>query len=184
MPAPEASSARDQLISSCWDRVPGCSRPAATLHTPISRDREISFERDKKLSITRSRRSGSSSFRAIVNATTRNFRERKNRKNDSIRFERIFRSLSLITNPRLPISCTCESFRRGMIESATMNEFPRNYSNEASIFLTTLRYFSIFQIMYIRKISKYRRTKFLLRVIKIRYSLLMFQIIDKVSLLR
>lgn len=113
MPAPEASSARDQLISSCWDRVPGCSRPAATLHTPISRDREISFERDKKLSITRSRRSGSSSFRAIVNATTRNFRERKNWKNDSIRFERIFRSLSLITNPRLPISCTCSKVFEG-----------------------------------------------------------------------
>lgn len=188
MPAPEASSARDQLISSCWDRVPGCSRPAATLHTPISRDREISFERDKKLSITRSRRSGSSSFRAIVNATTRNFRERKNRKKDSIRFERIFRSLSLITNPRLPISCTCSK----VFEGEWSNRRLLTGTNFPEIILTrhpsSSRLYDIFPCFKSCRFAKflniYRRTKFLLRVIKIRYSLLMFQIIDKVSLLR
>ena len=41
----------------------------------------------------------------------------------------------------------------------------------------------MFQITYIRKISKYI-SKFLLQLIKIRYSLIIFRIIDKVSLLR
>lgn len=79
-----------------------------------------------------------------------------------------------------------ESFRRGMIESATIN---RNFRE---IILTrhpsSSQLYDIFPCFKSCRFAKflniYRRTKFLLRVIKIRYSLLMFQIIDKVSLLR
>lgn len=79
-----------------------------------------------------------------------------------------------------------ESFRRGMIESAAIN---RNFPE---IILTrhpsSSRLYDIFPCFKSCRFAKflniYRRTKFLLRVIKIRYSLLMFQIIDKVSLLR